>query len=142
MILTRRELAVFLPTFLTASKAFADTSALPSRCYPFDGLTAKTNPDTHNQSRAVLDGQTHTGLPIELHITTLAPGQIPHPAHQHIHEEMIMLQEGTLEVTILGESTRIGPGSVAYVRSNDLHGWKNIGTGPATYFVLSIGKDT
>jgi quercetin dioxygenase-like cupin family protein len=142
MILTRRELSVLLPIFLTASKAFADPSTLPSRCYPFDSLTAKTNPDTQNQSRAVLDGQTHTELPIELHITTLAPGQMPHPAHQHVHEEMIMLQEGTLEVTILGESTRIGPGSVAYVRSNDLHGWKNIGTGPATYFVLSIGKDT
>jgi quercetin dioxygenase-like cupin family protein len=142
MTFTRRELSALLPSFFAASGAFAEIPVLPSKCYPYDNLTAKTNPETHNQARAVLDGQTHAGVPIELHITTLAPGQMPHPAHQHLHEEMIMLQEGMLEVTILGESTRIGPGSVAYVRSNDLHGWKNVGAGPAQYFVLAIGKDT
>ncbi len=141
MIVTRRELSVLLPSFLAASQAQADGSDLPSKCYPFDSLTVKTNPETHNQARSVFDGQTHTGMPVELHITTLAPGEMPHPAHQHVHEEMIMLQEGTLEVTILGRSTRIGSGSVAYVRSNDLHGWKNVGSVPAQYFVLAIGKD-
>ncbi|MGA7411804.1 MAG: cupin domain-containing protein [Bryobacteraceae bacterium] len=142
MIFTRRELSALLPSFFAAPGAFADSLGLPSKCYSYDSLTAKTNPETHNQARGVLDGQTHTGLPIELHITTLAAGQMPHPPHQHVHEEIIMLQEGALEVTILGQSTRIGPGSIAYVRSNDLHGWKNVGTGPAQYFVLAIGKDT
>lgn len=148
MIYSRRELGVLLPSLLAASQAYSDSPELASsspelasKCYPFDSLITKTNPETHNQARSVLDGQTHTGTQIELHITTLAPGQMPHPAHQHLHEEMIMLQEGTLEVTILGQSASIGPGSVAYVRSNELHGWKNVGTGPAQYFVLTIGKD-
>jgi len=141
VIYSRRELSVLLPFFFARPEVAAGGTVLASKCYPFDSLTAKTNLETHNQARSVLDGQTHTGMPIELHITTLAPGQMPHPAHQHIHEEMIMLQEGTLEVTILGQSTRIGPGSVAYVRSNDLHGWKNVGGGPAQYFVLAIGND-
>jgi quercetin dioxygenase-like cupin family protein len=52
-----------------------------------------------------------------------------------------MVQEGTLEVTILDKATRIGPGSVAYVHSNEKHGWKNIGSTPAQYFVLAIGKE-
>jgi uncharacterized cupin superfamily protein len=142
MIFTRRELSILLPTRLAASRAHADIPWLLSKCYPFDSLTIKTNPETQNGARGVLDGQTHAGIPVELHITTLAPGQMPHPAHQHVHDEMIMLQEGTLEVIILGQSTRIGPGSVAYIRSNDLHSWKNVGAGPAQYFVLAIGKDT
>jgi quercetin dioxygenase-like cupin family protein len=141
MILTRRELGVLLPCFFAESEVRADSSVLPSKCYPFDSLTAKTNPETHNQARSVLNGETHNGIPLELHITTLGPGQMPHPPHQHVHEEMILVQEGTLEVSILGRSTQVGPGSVAYVRSNDLHGWKNVGSGPAQYFVLSIGKD-
>jgi len=142
VIYSRRELSVLLSSFLAVPQAHTGSLDLASQCYPFDSLTVKTNPETHNQARAVLDGVTHTGLPIELHITTLAPGQMPHPAHQHVHEEMIMLQEGTLEVTIRGESIRIGPGSVAYVRSNEPHGWRNIGSGPAQYFVLAVGKDT
>ncbi len=141
MSYSHRELSVLLPSLLAASQANAPGHDLASKCYPFDGLTAKTNPETHNQLRSVLDGQTHTGTPIELHITTLAPGQMPHPPHQHIHEEIIMLQEGTLEVTISGQNTKLSPGSVAYVRSNELHGWKNVGEGPAQYFVLAIGKD-
>ncbi len=142
MNFTRRELSVLLPSFLAVSQAHAASPELPSKCYPFGSLTATTNPETRNQARNVLNGQTHAGIPVELHITTLAPGEMPHPAHRHVHEEIIMLQEGELEVTILGESTRIGPGSVAYVRSNDLHGWKNVGNGPAQYFVFAIGKDT
>jgi quercetin dioxygenase-like cupin family protein len=142
VIYSRRELSILLPSLFAASQARAASPDLASKCYQFDSLTAKTNPETHNQLRNVLDGQTHTGTPIELHITTLAPGQMPHPPHQHVHEEMIMLQEGALEVTISGQSTKLGPGSVAYVRSNELHGWKNVGDGPAQYFVLAIGKDS
>jgi quercetin dioxygenase-like cupin family protein len=138
---SRRELSVLLPFFFGRSQVLATGTELASKCYPFDSLAAKTNPETHNQMRGVFDGQIHTGMPIELHITTLAPGQMPHAAHQHIHEEMIMLQEGALEITIQGQTTRIGPGSVAYVRSNDLHGFKNVGADPAQYFVLAIGKD-
>lgn len=140
MIFTRRELSFLLPSLVLASKAHGDGAVLPSGCYPFDGLTAKTSPETHNQTRSVLNGETHAGVPLELHITTLAPGEMPHPPHQHIHEEMILVQKGTLEVSILGRSSQIGPGSVAYVRSNDLHGWKNVDSGPAQYFVLSVGK--
>ena len=32
-------------------------------------------------------------------------------------------------VTIAGRSANLGPGSVAYVASNEEHGWRNVGTG-------------
>lgn len=122
-----------------AAQASADSGVLPSKCYPYESLPVKTNPKTHNETRPVFNGELHTGVPFEVHITTLAPGQMPHPPHQHVHDEMILLQKGTLEVTIQGKSTTIGTGSVAYVHSNDLHGWKNIGDTPAEYFVVAVG---
>lgn len=136
---SRRDLSLLLPALL-ASHGEAANASLPSACYSFDALAAKTNPHTHNETRPVLNGNTASGCPIELHITTLAAGQMPHPPHHHVREEMLMLQKGTLEVTIAGKSTRIGPGSVVWAHSNEQHGWKNVGDTPAQYFVLAIGK--
>jgi quercetin dioxygenase-like cupin family protein len=136
---TRRDLSLLLPALLAGGQS--SKSALPSKCYEFAELPVKKDAKTHNEGRAVFDGYTHTGFPVEVHITTLAPGTMPHAAHHHPHEEAVFLKEGTLDVTILDKTTRIGPGSVAYVHSNEEHGWKNVGDGPATYFVLALGHD-
>lgn len=135
---SRRDLALLLPGLLAAAEADARDTVLPSKCYPFDSLHAHTNPKTHNQTRQVLNGLTHTGSHIDLHITTLAPGEMPHPPHSHVWEEMVLVQTGTLDVTIAGHTTRIGPGSVGYVASEQRHGWKNVGDTPAEYFVLAF----
>jgi mannose-6-phosphate isomerase-like protein (cupin superfamily) len=44
-------------------------------------------------------------------------------------------------VTIAGRSSRLGPGSVAFVASNEEHGIRNAGSAHAQYFVLALGKD-
>ena len=139
---SRREFSSFLPALLAGQAGAAETrgTVLPSKCYPFESLPVKRNAQNGNDIRQVFTGTTHEGFPVDLHLTTLQPGQMPHPPHSHVHEEMIMIQTGTLEVTITGHVTRIGPGSVAYVLSHERHGWKNVGETPATYFVLAIGK--
>lgn len=109
-----------------------------SKTLPYESLPVKANGE--NRSRAMLDGETHTGYRIDMHETELAPGLMPHAAHHHEHEEMVLIREGTLEVTISGRSTKLGPGSVAYVASNEEHGWRNIGTNRAKYFVLALGR--
>ncbi len=88
-----------------------------------------------------MKGETHDGHLFELHLTELGPGQEPHPPHKHVHEEMLLLERGTLEVTIDGRTSLLNPGSVAYVASNHQHGWKNAGDGPAEYFVIALGRD-
>ena len=144
MTYSRRDLSLLIPALLGAAQADGQTdkqnNVLPSKCYTFDSLPVKANPQTHSVSRQVFDGYTHSGVHIDMHITTLPPGGSPHPPHQHVHEEMMMIQEGTVELTISGQASRIGPGGVAYVHSNDLHGLKNVGDGPAQYFVLAIGQ--
>jgi quercetin dioxygenase-like cupin family protein len=52
-----------------------------------------------------------------------------------------MLREGTVDMTISGKTTRLGPGSVAYIASNELHGLINNGTDAAHYFVIALGDD-
>ena len=73
---------------------------------------------------------------LECHVTTLNPGESPHAPHKHPDEEVLCLKEGTLEAYIGSETTRVGPGSVLFFASNQLHGVKNVGTTPATYFIV------
>jgi len=135
---SRRYLSALLPV-VAAAGAEAAVPGMPSKCYRYEDLPVKTNGE--NRSRDILKGETHTGFPIDMHETELAPGKAPHPPHHHAHEEMMMLREGTLEVTISGKTTAIGPGSVVWVASNEEHGWRNTGSRPARYFVAALGRD-
>ena len=137
MNISRRELGLLFPALAAAGAP--QSSALKSKTYRFDDLPVRV--EGENRFRAVLEGATHTGDPIELHITELAPGREPHPPHHHVHEEMIMILEGTVEVNIADRHATLGPGSVAFVASGDQHGWHNAGTGRARYFVLALGRD-
>lgn len=117
----------------------AATGVLPSRAYRFEDLPVHAS--AGNAFRPVLEGELHTGAYIELHESALAPGAMPHPAHHHLHEEMFLVREGTLEVTIAGKTSRLDPGSVAFVASNQEHGIRNAGAHHAQYYVLAFGKD-
>ncbi len=140
MDFSRRELNVLFPLLAVRASSAAEETPLPSKCYPFESLPVKTNPTTGAEFRQVLRGTTHDGFPIDLHITTMPPGQMPHPPHHHVHEEMMLIQQGHLEVTISGKTSIVGPGSVIYIHSNQEHGLKSTGDVAAQYFVLALGK--
>jgi mannose-6-phosphate isomerase-like protein (cupin superfamily) len=135
---TRRELSILLAG-LTAGVAAADENVLPSRSFDFASLEAKTNPANHMETRQVFKGKTQTGCPLALHISTLPAGEMPHPPHHHVHEELMLIQSGRLQFTIAGQTSSVGAGSVVYINSNEEHGLKNVGNGPAQYFVVEIG---
>jgi len=136
---TRRDLGVLIPALVSATAVAQDKKTLPSKVFEYADLPVRVIGE--NKQRAVMKGETHSGYPIELHMTELGPGQAPHPPHKHVHEELLMLQTGSLEVTISGQTKQVGAGSIVYVASNELHGWKNPGSGPAQYFVIALGRD-
>jgi mannose-6-phosphate isomerase-like protein (cupin superfamily) len=142
---TRRALCLSLPAlaatarFATPAARAADQPLNPIQSFakPFDMLAVHHN--GANASRPILDGTTHSNDHLEVHETTLAPGNSPHPPHQHAHEELFLIMQGQLAVTIAGKTTAIGPGGAAFVHSGELHGVRNPGTIPAQYFVVAIG---
>jgi mannose-6-phosphate isomerase-like protein (cupin superfamily) len=140
MNFTRRDLAFLLPA-LMAGDAMSDGAVLPSRAYAFDTLPVKTNPANHMEIRDVFRGKTQTGCPLALHISTLPAGEMPHPPHHHVHEELMLIKQGRLRFTISGQTSTVGPGSVVYINSNEEHGLTNVGDEPAQYFVVEIGSE-
>jgi quercetin dioxygenase-like cupin family protein len=134
----RRAFLAAIPALMATGGLAADKSYLPSKVYEFSQLPVHHGKT--NTSRPVLDGLTHENCRIEVHESELAPGNRPHPPHHHSHEEMFLVREGTLEVTINGKSSKAGPGSVAFISSNDVHGIRNVGSTHAQYFVLAIHR--
>jgi mannose-6-phosphate isomerase-like protein (cupin superfamily) len=152
---SRRDLGLLLP-FLAAATASAqdgtpanETAAagnsveklprLGTKAYIFNELTETTN--GQNKQRRLFTGKTHTGFKLESHESDIAPGQVNHPPHQHLREEMMLVREGTMELTISGHPMKLGPGDVGYIGSNEIHNAKNVGTVRAQYFIVNIGRD-
>lgn len=153
---SRRELSLLLPA-LAAAGASAQTKSAPKAAAagPIMGVEQLPVMKTHaylfnevpvtvngqNKSRNNFTAKTHTGFKIESHTSDIAPGEVNHPPHQHLREEMMMIREGTMELTISGTPYRLGPGDVGVIGSNEIHNAKNVGTTRAHYFIVNIGRD-
>ena len=132
---TRRNFARLIPA-LAAVSAGAQAKTVRSHAYRFEDLPSRaTGP---NITRDILNGTTHSGFPIDAHETELAPGKEPHPPHHHPHEEMLIVIEGTVDYTVSGVMTKLGPGGVGFVASNDEHGVRNNSEARARYAVIAF----
>ena len=138
-MITRRDIGVALiaitGTLAIAGAQQAPPAILGSRTFDWDAMTKKDV--AYGSTRAFFRAPTATLAELEMHVTTLNPGETSHAPHQHVNEELIIIKEGTIETLSLGVWKKVGPGSVIFNASNDLHGVKNIGTGPATYHVIN-----
>jgi XRE family transcriptional regulator, regulator of sulfur utilization len=159
MTYSRRNLGFLLPTLAAAvakaqSAANRETSGAPApaadnsveklpvmktKSYKYDELPVATN--GKNKQRRLFTAKTHTGFKMESHMSDIAPGEVNHPPHQHLREEMMLVREGVMELTISGVPHRLGPGDVGVIGSNEIHNAKNVGTAVAKYFIVNIGRD-
>ena len=148
---SRRDFSLLLPALaaaaggpVQAAQNRADDSIeklprLETKAYIFDELPVTTN--GQNRQRRMFTGKTHTGFKLESHQSDVAPGEVNHPPHQHLREEMMLVREGTMELTVSGRPMKLGPGCVGYIGSNELHNAKNVGSTRAHYFIVNIGRD-
>ena len=129
-MLSRSALVVFL--CLSANQLLAQV--IESRTYVW-AETPVVKKETSEQ-RMLLEGSTRDFSHLKVHTTTVIPHQAPHPAHKHDDEELIIIKEGKLTVTIAGKTKTLGAGSVALMAPGDEHGFVNNEDTPVTYYVM------
>ena len=129
--------AGFIALVLAATAGRAEAPApgvMHSGVFSWDSLAPQAT--KVGAVRRVFDTPTPTLSELEMHITTLKAGESPHGPHRHPDEELIIIKEGTVESNIDGVLRRLGPGSVIFHASNELHTVKNVGSSDATYHVI------
>jgi quercetin dioxygenase-like cupin family protein len=155
---SRRDLGLLLPALAAASAAAQSTESagvpaaaaatensieklpvMKTKAFLYNEIPVTVN--GKNKSRRMFTAKTHTGFKMESHQSDIAPGEVNHPPHQHLREEMMLVRLGTMELTISGKPYRLGPGDVGVIGSNEIHNAKNVGTTRAEYFIVNIGRD-
>jgi quercetin dioxygenase-like cupin family protein len=132
---------MMLPALAAAHGTQAQQAApLPGKVYHSAQVPYKG--DEKKKGRRFFSGAEHSGFSLECHETVLGPGVETHPAHTHEHEEIIIVFEGSVEVTIEGRSEVAEAGSVIYYEPGKPHNLRNAGTVPARYYVIELrGKN-
>ena len=130
--------------FAAALAAVLAAAPLASGQEPIQGSFAITWDEIHQKpagasgmSRSVLRAPTATLDELEIHVTALPAGKTTHPPHTHPNEEIIVVREGTLEAFQNGKKTRVGPGSLLFMGSNQPHNVTNVGDTTAVYHVIN-----
>ena len=138
-MITKRDLAVGLIAVSGTLCALAAVNAAKPIIGEsvYDWTTMKVTKTAIGETRSIVKGPTATLDELEMHVTTLNPGQASHPPHKHPNEELVILDKGTVETLVNGEWKRLGPESVIFNASNVLHGLRNVGDTPAQYHVIN-----
>jgi (S)-ureidoglycine aminohydrolase len=88
------------------------------------------------ESRQIFSCPTAWLSKIEMHATTLDPGQISHPQHMHRAEEIILLRSGHVNMHIRDGYIPAEGGDLVFLPSGVPHDLENGNTGRAEYFAL------
>jgi XRE family transcriptional regulator, regulator of sulfur utilization len=137
-MITRRDVAIAVVascvTFTVVAMAQSNKTLMSSTVFDWSQIAVKET--RTGSTRDFFRGPTATLDELECHVTTVNQGQASHAAHAHPEEELIIIKEGTLESTQNGQTKTLGAGSIIFEASNELHGIRNAGTGPVTYYVI------
>jgi quercetin dioxygenase-like cupin family protein len=126
-------LVVSVAAFSSIATTLAQKQVQRSTVFAWDSANT---PNDWGGVRRVVRAPTPTLEELEIHVSTLDAGKSPHAPHQHEYEEILIVKEGTLETFQSGTKRRVGPGGIIFQASNELHNVTNVGTSPATYFVI------
>jgi quercetin dioxygenase-like cupin family protein len=96
------------------------------------------NGDQKKKARRFFYGPEQSGYNLEMHETVLGPGVETHPPHTHPHQEIIIVIEGTVQVSTDGKADTVEAGSVIFYEPSKPHNLRNIGTAPARYYVVEL----
>jgi quercetin dioxygenase-like cupin family protein len=99
-----------------------------------DPATARLSEESFGSHWLYFEGPTNELSVMIAGSVRLHPGASPHPPHQHPEEEFLLVTEGSGEITVGGERTKAGPGSMMYCNGGTMHGIENTGSGPMLFY--------
>ncbi|MDP3914940.1 MAG: cupin domain-containing protein [Bacteroidota bacterium] len=89
------------------------------------------------ESGVFLEGTSPHFEYLKIHATTQNPGAKPGSAHANKDtEELIIVKEGTMKVTIDGKSSILGAGGVVLIMPQQMQSLENIGDSKLTYYAM------
>jgi (S)-ureidoglycine aminohydrolase len=107
-----------------------------SMSFAMDWNKLKYVPHDKGGRRDVCDKPTRLFERFEMHLTTLNPGLPSHDPHSHTPEEIILVKEGDVEMSLDDRKVKASTGDLIFIDSKIVHGLTNIGTTPATYYAF------
>ena len=120
---------------LPSSGAEAPATSLPSQVFSWEAMKPVATPT--GERRDVINGPSSTLEKLHCHISTLRPGERSSAPRLHPQEEVIIVKEGTIEAEYDGHTSVATAGSIIYFAAGAVTAMKNVGTTPATYYVLN-----
>ena len=88
------------------------------------------------ESRAIFSQPTAWLKNMNMHATTLNPGEISHPQHMHRAEEILLLRSGAVRMHIANGYLPAKAGDLVFLPSGVPHDLENGNTGRTEYFAL------
>ena len=138
MDLNRRTLLGTMAGLLAGGEMLQASDLQPSL---LDPRQAQVQHHPFGTQRIYFEGSTPGLKSLVIGSLVLSPGQQPHPPHRHPDEEIMIITEGTGQITMNGKASNVAPGAVMYVTPNYLHGVLNTGHTPLTFYYMKwIGR--
>lgn len=128
--------SLFLSFICCTLIGFGQDALKPIEAKIYHWADAPVSKKENMEQRPLLEGSSVAFKHIKIHATTVYPNQAPHPGHRHDEEEMIIIKEGELTVTVEGKTQLLGAGSVALFMSGEEHGFENKSNRNVTYYVM------
>lgn len=140
----RRQFAALLPALVAGVSSLPAKAAPPSLPLVESGVFKPGPPRTGSlpkrASQAYTKGTLKAGdIQIEIHETRQEVGAPHEPIETHLHNEIWLVREGTVELTVNGVARRMQAGDIGICVAGDKHYIQNVGETPATYFVVAVG---
>ena len=132
----RREM--FQLAALSAMPAFAGAAKLPNSV--MDVSKAKLSKETFGDLRIYFDGPTDQLKSMAAGSLLLKPGMSPHPPHTHPEEEIMVITEGTGDISVERRITKVAAGSMMYCAAGHVHGIVNTGKVPLMFYFYKWTK--
>ncbi len=120
--------------FLIPLWGVAQKQQIVADVYGWDKVPVKKS--ANSQQRVLMEGATPAFKHVKVHATTVSAGKASHAGHAHADEELIIVKEGQLTLSIKGKTETLEKGSVALIVPNDEHALSNQSAAPVTYYIM------